>query len=86
MAQDSGTPVRRRFRAAVRRKSCGIRPASPAAAHALGFRLRYEIWRKFGPYVGVSFDWSFFDTADLVRADGGDPSQVRFVAGVRAWR
>jgi copper resistance protein B len=52
----------------------------------LGFRLRYEIWRKFGPYVGVSFDWSFFDTADLVRADGGDPSQVRFVAGVRAWR
>ena len=52
----------------------------------LGFRLRYEIWRKFGPYVGVSFDWSFFDTADLVRADGGDPCQVRFVAGVRAWR
>lgn len=52
----------------------------------LGFRLRYEIWRKFGPYLGVSFDWSFFDTADLVRADGGDPSQVRFLAGVRAWR
>ena len=52
----------------------------------LGFRLRYEIWRKFGPYVGVSFDWSFFDTADLVRGDGGDPSQVRFLAGVRAWR
>ena len=52
----------------------------------LGFRLRYEIWRKFGPYVGVSLDWSFFDTAKLVRADGGDPSQVRFLAGVRAWR
>lgn len=52
----------------------------------LGFRLRYEIWRKFGPYVGVSFDWSFFDTADLVREDGGDPSQVRFLAGARVWR
>ena len=52
----------------------------------LGFRVRYEIRRKVGPYVGVSFDWSFFDTADLVREEGGDPSQVRFVAGVRMWR
>lgn len=52
----------------------------------LGLRLRYEIWRKFGPYAGLSFDWSFFDTADLVRQEGGDPSQVRFVAGVRVWR
>lgn len=52
----------------------------------VGFRLRYEIWRKLGPYVGVSFDWSFFDTADLVRQEGGDPSQARFVAGVRVWR
>lgn len=52
----------------------------------LGFRLRYEIWRKFGPYVGVSFDWSFFDTADLVRQEGGDPSQARVVAGLRIWR
>lgn len=52
----------------------------------LGLRLRYEIWRKFGPYAGVSFDWSFFDTAKLVRADGGDPRQVRFLAGLRVWR
>ena len=52
----------------------------------LGFRVRYEIGRKFGPYLGVSFDWSFFDTADLVRREGGDPSQARMVAGVRVWR
>jgi copper resistance protein B len=52
----------------------------------LGFRMRYEIWRKFGPYFGMSFDWSFFDTADLVRQEGGDPSQARFVAGIRVWR
>lgn len=52
----------------------------------LGFRLRYEIWRKFGPYVGVSFDWSFFDTAGLVREEGGDPTQIRFLAGLRVWR
>jgi copper resistance protein B len=52
----------------------------------LGLRLRYEIWRKFGPYFGVSFDWSLFKTADLVRQDDGDPSQIRFVAGARIWR
>ena len=52
----------------------------------LGFRMRYEVWRKFGPYVGVSFDWSLFETAGLVREDGGDPSQIRFAAGVRVWR
>lgn len=50
-----------------------------------GFRLRYEIRREFAPYVGVSFERSFFETADLVRQDGGDPSQVRFVVGVRWW-
>lgn len=51
-----------------------------------GLRLRYEIRRKFGPYVGVSYDRSFFGTADLVRQDGGNPKQLRFVAGVRVWR
>ncbi len=51
----------------------------------LGLRLRYEIRREFAPYLGVSFDRSFFGTADLVRREGGDPRQVRFVAGVRMW-
>lgn len=51
-----------------------------------GLRLRYEIRRKFGPYVGISYGRSFFGTADLVRQDGGDPRQLRFVAGVRVWR
>jgi copper resistance protein B len=51
-----------------------------------GLRLRYEFRRKYGPYVGVSYDRSFFGTADLVRQDGGDPRQLRFVAGVRVWR
>jgi copper resistance protein B len=50
-----------------------------------GFRLRYEIRREFAPYVGISLDRSFGETATLVRLDGGDPSQVRFVAGVRMW-
>jgi copper resistance protein B len=51
----------------------------------LGFRLRYEIRREFAPYIGVSFDRSFSGTAGLVRREGGDPGQIRFVAGVRLW-
>ena len=51
----------------------------------MGFRLRYEFKRQFAPYLGVSFDRSFFGTADLVRQDGGDPRQIRFVVGVRLW-
>lgn len=48
-----------------------------------GLRLRYEFSRRFAPYVGVTFDRSFFGTADLVRQEGGDPSQVRLAMGVR---
>ena len=48
-----------------------------------GFRLRYVFRRKFAPYIGVSFDRSFFETANLVRLEGGDPSQIRFATGVR---
>jgi copper resistance protein B len=51
----------------------------------LGFRLRYEIRREFAPYVGISLDRSFGETATLVREEGGNPSQIRFVAGVRMW-
>lgn len=51
----------------------------------LGLRLRYEIRREIAPYIGVSYDRSFFKTADLVREEGGNPSQVRFVAGLRLW-
>lgn len=51
----------------------------------LGFRLRYEIRREFAPYVGISLDKSFGETATLVRQEGGDPSQIRLVVGVRAW-
>ena len=49
----------------------------------IGFRLRYELRRKFAPYIGVTFDRSFFETANLVRRDGGDAKQIRFALGVR---
>lgn len=51
----------------------------------LGLRLRYAIRREFAPYIGVSYERSFFGTADLVRQDGGSPSEFRVVLGVRLW-
>jgi copper resistance protein B len=51
----------------------------------IGLRLRYEVRREFAPYVGVVWARSFGGTADRVRASGGAPSDVQFVAGVRAW-
>jgi copper resistance protein B len=51
-----------------------------------GLRVRYEVRREFAPYFGISYDRSFFGTADLVRKEGGSPSQIRFVAGIRLWK
>lgn len=49
----------------------------------VGFRIRYELRRKFAPYLGITFDRSFFETAKLVRLEGRDPSQIRLALGVR---
>jgi copper resistance protein B len=43
----------------------------------IGLRLRYEVRRETAPYVGVV--WS------QLRASGGDVSDERLVAGLRAW-
>lgn len=51
----------------------------------VGFRIRYEFWREFAPYVGISYGKSFGETASLVREQGGNPEQLRFVTGVRLW-
>ena len=50
-----------------------------------GLRLRYEITRKFAPYVGVVREWSFGRTADFRRDEGEDINDTRFVAGLRIW-
>lgn len=50
-----------------------------------GLRLRYEINRQFAPYIGVERAGSFGRTADYVRAEGDDPRQTRWVAGLRFW-
>jgi copper resistance protein B len=51
----------------------------------IGARLRYEIRRKFAPYVGVEWTRTFGDTADFARAEGQRVDDVHFVAGVHAW-
>lgn len=50
-----------------------------------GLRLRYEISRKFAPYVGVSYEKKFGQTADFVRAAGEPVDSLRFTLGIRAW-
>ena len=50
-----------------------------------GLRLRYEITRRFAPYIGVVQERAFGSTAAFRRADGEDINDTRIVAGVRIW-
>lgn len=50
-----------------------------------GLRLRYEIDRRFAPYVGVVHERAFGRTADLRRDAGGHVDDTRAVAGFRIW-
>lgn len=52
---------------------------------SLGLRLRYEITRQFAPYVGLSWDKNFGQTADYLRDQGESTSGWNVVAGVRIW-
>ncbi len=51
----------------------------------LGLRLRYEISRKFAPYVGITYEEKLGRTASFARRAGESTSDVRFVFGIRSW-
>lgn len=51
----------------------------------LGLRLRYEIRREFAPYIGVTWNRTYGNTADYAREEGEDRSEARLVLGVRMW-
>ena len=51
----------------------------------LGLRLRYEITRRFAPYIGVVHERAFGNTAGFRRAEGEAPRDTRLVAGIRFW-
>lgn len=50
-----------------------------------GIRLRYEFRREFAPYIGVEWAQRFGETKDFARIAGNDPSETRYVAGLRFW-
>ncbi len=50
-----------------------------------GLRLRYEIRREFAPYIGVSWEKSFGNTADFARARGEAVDDTQVVVGLRTW-
>ncbi len=51
----------------------------------VGLRLRYEIFHEFAPYIGVTWNRAYGNTADLARDEGEDDNEARFVAGIRMW-
>jgi len=50
-----------------------------------GLRLRYEITRKFAPYIGFAYTQQCGGTAGLVRSEGGVVYDPRLVFGIRVW-
>lgn len=51
----------------------------------IGLRLRYEIRRQFAPYIGVSWNRKFGETADFARQDNERTTTTAIVAGLRVW-
>lgn len=51
----------------------------------LGLRLRYEFRREIAPYLGVTWNNMWGETADFAEAAGEDAGGARFVAGLRVW-
>lgn len=50
-----------------------------------GLRLRYEIWRKFAPYVAVTYAGHLTQGRRIVRDQGGETGTLRFTFGIRSW-
>ncbi|APO95196.1 copper resistance protein B [Xanthomonas vesicatoria] len=50
-----------------------------------GVRLRYEITRRFAPYIGWVHQRSFGDRAQRATMDEEPARDSRFIAGVRIW-
>jgi len=51
----------------------------------LGLRLGYQLSREFTPYIGISWNQAFAQTARLRRAVSSSASDVQGVAGLRFW-
>jgi copper resistance protein B len=63
----------------------GRRIGSGLSTVEAGLRLRYEISRKFAPYVGMHYEGQMGRTASFIRSEGEASNTVGFVFGVRTW-
>ncbi len=50
-----------------------------------GLRLRYELHRKFAPYIGANWERKFGETADLATGSGEQEEHLSLLAGVAFW-
>jgi len=50
-----------------------------------GLRLRFEIRRELGPYLGVVWNQKFLGTADMARSRGDHTGQTKVIVGLRTW-
>jgi len=50
-----------------------------------GLRLRYEIDRRFAPYVGIVRERAYGHTAEFRRDRGEDAADTRVVIGIHLW-
>lgn len=50
-----------------------------------GLRLRYEISRKFAPYIGFAYNGKYGNTAADARQAGESSANRSFVFGLRLW-
>jgi len=51
-----------------------------------GLRLRYELTRKFAPYIGYTYSGSYGNSATYQRLAGDSTHASSLVFGVRVWR
>jgi len=51
----------------------------------VGLRLRYELRRELAPYIGVTWDRKWGNTADFARLNGASVEDMRWIAGLRIW-
>jgi copper resistance protein B len=51
-----------------------------------GIRVRYEISRKFAPYVGFAYAGKYGDSKTYARRAGETVDSSTFVFGIRVWR
>jgi copper resistance protein B len=50
-----------------------------------GLRLRYEVKRKFAPYIGFAYSGKYGNTAIYSRLAGETTNGAQFVFGIRIW-